>query len=41
LSPFAPFRGLAAFYLAVDWRLQQRDSLARQPLKGSANDRSR
>ena len=31
LSPFAPFRGLAAFYLAVDWRLQQRDSLARQP----------
>jgi 3-methyladenine DNA glycosylase/8-oxoguanine DNA glycosylase len=21
LSPFAPFRGLAAFYLAVDWRL--------------------
>jgi DNA-3-methyladenine glycosylase II len=41
LSPFAPFRGLAAFYLAVDWRLQRRDSLARQPLKGSANDRSR
>jgi len=28
LSPFAPFRGLAAFYLAVDWRLQQRASLA-------------
>lgn len=35
LSPFAPFRGLAAFYLAVDWRLQQRDSLARQPLKAA------
>ncbi len=23
LSPFAPFRGLAAYYLAVDFRLQR------------------
>ena len=33
LSSFAPFRGLAAFYLAADWRLRQRASLASQHTK--------
>lgn len=28
LSPFAPFRGLAAFYLAVDFRLKQHEPVA-------------
>jgi 3-methyladenine DNA glycosylase/8-oxoguanine DNA glycosylase len=32
LAPFTPFRGLAAFYLAVDWHLQQR--LTEQSPKG-------
>jgi 3-methyladenine DNA glycosylase/8-oxoguanine DNA glycosylase len=27
LAPFAPFRGLAAFYLSVDWRLKQRKAV--------------
>lgn len=27
LARFAPFRGLAAFYLAADWRLQQRKTV--------------
>jgi 3-methyladenine DNA glycosylase/8-oxoguanine DNA glycosylase len=26
LSPFRPFRGLAAFYLAAHWRLRRRPS---------------
>jgi DNA-3-methyladenine glycosylase II len=29
LAPFKPFRGLAAFYLAVDWRLERRKALSR------------
>jgi DNA-3-methyladenine glycosylase II len=33
LSPFAPFRGLVAFYLAVHWRLQQRELPAPEPFK--------
>jgi DNA-3-methyladenine glycosylase II len=34
LSPFAPFRGLAAFYLAVDYRLRQRKS---RPISGHSS----
>lgn len=34
LLPFAPFRGLAAFYLAVEYRLRQRRS---RPVSGSVS----
>jgi DNA-3-methyladenine glycosylase II len=30
LAPFRPFRGLAAFYLAVDWRLQQHTAVSQE-----------